>query len=105
MISEKKNSITEKRILIITSVPYPYGTSANSNFLTNFTVGVSKYNHKFKLLIQKQSKKNNSIFEGIMYQGCGTFGISSKFLSKPLSKLADIILPPLYLIKNRKKNR
>jgi glycosyltransferase involved in cell wall biosynthesis len=90
------------RYLVLTTVPFGYGKGANSNYLTNLAIGLSA-NSNVSLLLQRQSEIVNSALEGIDYRTCRINKINNKKVNFLFSTISDILYPPYYLFKNRKK--
>lgn len=91
----------DKRFFLVSSSPFPYGTGANSNFLTNFAVGLKKNNYDIELLIQNQPRNDIGIFQGIKFQCCGGYGSKLSIFNSIISLFLNIFLPPYHLHKNR----
>lgn len=91
-------------ILVITTTSFNFGGegSANSNFITLLTVGLAKNNHNVHVLVQHQSKKNEGVFEGVIYKACGKFNKSNKNINTIITSIMGIIVPPIYIMKNYK---
>lgn len=101
-MNSNNNAQCEKRILLVSLSPFPYGTGANSNFLTNFSVGLKKNGHDIELLIQNQLKTEREEFQEINYRGCGGYGSRSKVINTLRSRFLNIFFPSLYLFRKRK---
>lgn len=87
---------------MVSSSPFSYGTGANSNFLTNFAVGLKKNNYDIEILIQHQSLNDTGFFKGIRFHCCGRYGSNQSVFNSVRSLFLNIFLPPYHLHKNRK---
>lgn len=96
------NTHVGKRIFLVSPSPFPYGTGANSNFLTNFAVGLKRNNYDIELLIQYQPRNGTRKFQEIKYCGCGGYKHKFKIIDSVRSLLSNIFFPTFYLIKNKK---
>jgi glycosyltransferase involved in cell wall biosynthesis len=98
----KNSAQCDKRILLVSSSPFPYGSGANSNFLTNFAVGLKKNNYDIELLIQYKLENGIRNFQEIKYSGCGGYEHKIKIIDSVRSLLSNIFSPTFYLVKNKK---
>ena len=92
------NKANRKKILLVSMSPFTYGAGANSNFLTNFSLGLKKNGFNIEILIQNHSKKKRD-FQEIRYSGCGGNGSKSNIKNIIQSSFLDIFFPPFYLLK------
>ncbi|NOU48463.1 MAG: glycosyltransferase [Bacteroidales bacterium] len=100
-MNSSDNSQISKRILLVSLSPFLYGTGANSNFLTNFSIGVRLSGYFIELLIQDQSINDAGEFQGVQYKGCGGYRTRFKFINSLSRIFANIFFPSYHLFKKK----